>query len=63
VVVSIAAPMSEEKLSALLEAAPKEAKEPELLGKKKEEEAAPAAETKGEGKAKKEEEKKEPKAK
>ncbi len=63
VVVSIAAPMSEEKLTALLETTPKETKEPELLGKKKEEEAAPATEGKGEGKAKKEEEKKEPKAK
>jgi large subunit ribosomal protein L25 len=63
VVVSISAPMSEEKLSALLEAAPKEAKEPELVGKKKEEETAPAAEGKGESKVKKEEEKKESKAK
>lgn len=63
VVVSISAPMSEEKLTALLESAPKETKEPEVLGKKKEEEAAPAAEGKGEGKGKKEEEKKEPKAK
>jgi large subunit ribosomal protein L25 len=63
VVVSISAPMSEEKLSALLEATPKETKEPELVGKKKEEEGAPAAEGKGEAKPKKEEEKKEPKAK
>ncbi|MFI5303547.1 MAG: 50S ribosomal protein L25 [Nitrospiria bacterium] len=63
VVVSIAAPISEEKLSALLESAPKEAKEPELVGKKKEEEAVPPVEGKGEGKVKKEEEKKEPKAK
>lgn len=63
VVVSIAAPMSEEKLSALLEATPKETKEPELVGKKKEEEAVPPAEGKAESKPKKEEEKKEPKAK
>jgi len=44
VVVSVTTPMSEEKLAELLAAAPKEAKEPEVLTKKKEEgEAAPAA--------------------
>ncbi|MBI1820104.1 MAG: 50S ribosomal protein L25 [Nitrospirae bacterium] len=64
VVVSVSAPISEEKLSALLESVPKETKEPEVIGKKKEEEGA--AEGKGEAKGKKEEakeEKKETKAK
>lgn len=43
VVVSITMPISEEKLAELLAGTPKEAKEPELLTKKKEEgEAAPA---------------------
>lgn len=63
VVVSVAAPISEEKLTALLESAPKEAKEPEVIGKKKEEEGA---EGKAEAKPKKEEakeDKKESKAK
>ncbi len=65
VVVSVSAPISEEKLSALLESVPKEAKEPEVIGKKKEEEGA-ATEGKGEAKGKKEEtkeDKKETKAK
>jgi large subunit ribosomal protein L25 len=65
VVVSVTTPMSEEKLAELLTATPKEMKEPELLAKKKEEEAeagaAPKAEAKVEGKAK--EEKKEGKTK
>lgn len=65
VVVSVTTPMSEEKLAELLTATPKEMKEPELLAKKKEEEAeagaAPKTEAKVEGKAK--EEKKEGKAK
>jgi large subunit ribosomal protein L25 len=63
VVVSVAAPISEEKLTALLETVPKEAKEPEVIGKKKEEEGA---EGKAEAKPKKEEakeDKKESKAK
>ncbi len=63
VVVSVAAPISEEKLTALLETVPKEAKEPEVIGKKKEEEGA---EGKTEAKPKKEEakeDKKESKAK
>lgn len=52
VVVSITMPMSEEKLAELLAGAPKEAKEPELLTKKKEEgEAAGAAGAKPEAKA------------
>ena len=68
VVVSVSAPISEEKLSALLESVPKEAKEPEVIGKKKEEEGAATEgkEGKGEAKGKKEEakeEKKETKAK
>ncbi|MHB8481785.1 MAG: 50S ribosomal protein L25 [Nitrospiria bacterium] len=67
VVVSVSAPISEEKLSALLESVPKEVKEPEVIGKKKEEEpVAEGKEGKGEAKGKKEEakeEKKETKAK
>lgn len=59
VIVSIAAPMSEEKLTALLESGPKEIKEPEVIGKKKEEEGAEAKKEE----APKKEEKKETKAK
>jgi large subunit ribosomal protein L25 len=52
VVVSVTTPMSEEKLAELLAGAPKEAKEPEVLTKKKEEgEAAAAAAKPAEAKA------------
>jgi len=65
VVVSVTTPMSEEKLAELLTATPKEMKEPELLAKKKEEEAEAGAALKTEAKveAKAKEEKKEGKAK
>ena len=65
VVVSVTTPMSEEKLAELLTATAKEAKEPEVLTKKKEEEGEPAAAAKAEAKpeAKAKEEKKEGKGK
>ena len=51
VMVSVTMPMSEEKLAELLAGEPKEAKEPEVVAKKKEEgEAAVAAPGKAEGK-------------
>jgi large subunit ribosomal protein L25 len=42
-IVSVAAPMSEAKLEEILAGAPAETKEPELIGKKKEEEGEPGA--------------------
>jgi large subunit ribosomal protein L25 len=60
VVVSITMPMSEEKLAELLAGAPKEAKEPEVLTKKKEEgeaAAAPAGKPEAKAEAKGKEEK------